>query len=229
MSHRPRQCAVARGDSKTQVAASGSTLGGSFTTAGNGTGPYFFCFWAEDAAGNRSVNAPRSSCQWLSVQVPVARVANGCGGAQWGSFWASVQNWFLDSRKYGGYTVYFRMACNLHDAGYSGATVADPFSGKIIDFRTWSRLRVDNKFYDDIGTLCSKYLYNAAARKYLWRCQRGMPMDTVAGVVQPGALAYYQGVRSYAEDAYDADATVPGTQTVVPTGTVPTGGARSNG
>ena len=59
-----------------------------------------------------------------SGEVPLATVANGCGPGTAGS-----------DRRWGDISVYsgrnlvnFRMACNLHDAGYSGAKVKDPLT-----------------------------------------------------------------------------------------------------
>lgn len=61
--------------------------------------------------------------------VPIGSVSNGCGGGK-----ASAQGKFGDSSTYRdsninpaarSYTVNFREACKLHDAGYSGAKVRD--------------------------------------------------------------------------------------------------------
>ncbi len=178
-------------------------------------GPVFYCVGAEDASGNRSTKFPNSSCAWLSYPVKdIDRVSNGCGGAQWGDYWAAVQNFFLDKQRYDNgdgrrFWVSFRAACNLHDAGYAGVTVRDPFKGNAwVDFRTWSRLRVDQQFRRDLMTLCEQHiLADATTAKHACMFNLALP---------PGAAGYYQAVRAKAKAAYDANPTKPGVQTSGP-------------
>jgi hypothetical protein len=195
-------------------------------------GPFYLCMSATDAAGNSSVNAPNSACVWLSIQVPVPLVSNGCGGAQYGETAESVQNWLLDTKVYGGETVNFRMACNLHDAGYGGATVADPFLKRVVDYRTWTRLQVDEKFRQDLSTLCRKYLSKHVSKLDRFRCTDGLGLDhiilTELALQSPGSRAYYEGVRAYAKDAFDTNMTIPGVQTDNMPTTNPPGGGRDN-
>ncbi|MDO8308081.1 MAG: hypothetical protein Q7V58_06970 [Actinomycetota bacterium] len=217
------------------VEAKGATMVGTVDPVSGFPGPFYLCMSAEDAAGNKSVNWPQTECAWLSLEVALDQlpsVANGCGGAQWGDLAASVQNWLLDTKSYGGEEVNFRLACNQHDAGYAGITVYDPFLRKVVDFRKWSRLRVDNKFYDDLGTLCRKQLSSKVSKLNTFRCTRGLPLDKVlltelAGK-SPGALAYYEAVRAYAEAAFDTNVTRPGVQTDNNPPTWPEGGGRKN-
>lgn len=124
-------------------------------------GPLFFCAWAKDAAGNSSRGAPQSSCAWVPMLVDIAKVSNGCGGSGWKWFVAG-QNYVGNSEVFeepGGasYTVSFVPACNLHDAGYGGHMVLDSLNGDVpIDYRSWSRKRVDDKFKSDMAKLCNK-------------------------------------------------------------------------
>ncbi len=221
---------VAKGSSKGLVKAAGQVVAGAFSSKVTGTGPFYVCVWAEDAAGNKSQGAPKSSCTWVSREVPIEAVANGCG-ADWGPWYTKVQNWFLDKQYYGGNLVYVRPACNLHDAGYAGATVRDPYLKKLVDYRTWTRAQVDAKFYRDIRSQCVVWLNNPKGKPYLARCMHGVSLNQVLAIVgyrYGGALAYYQGVRRFGHDAFDTNPTIAGVQTEIPDRTLPAGGARSN-
>lgn len=130
-------------------------------------GPMYFCVWAENAAGDKSANAPRSACKFISVLVPIERVSNGCGGEGWPSV-VAAENYFGNTSTYtqpGGqsYTVSFVAACNLHDAGYGGQTVRDAINGGVLDMHAWSRRKVDDKFQSDMWTLCRRAIPEAAA------------------------------------------------------------------
>ena len=214
------------------VTATGKQTEGTLSPVEGAAGPFYLCMSARDAAGNESVNYPQSACVWLSIQVPVSLVSNGCGGAQWGSTAEAVQNWLLDTQKYGGVTVDFRSACNQHDAGYAGVTVADPFMKRIVDFRTWSRAKVDAKFLQNLRTLCHTYLDGHVSRRTLSTCLDGPAWAdyglTAAITTAPGAGTYFEGVRAEAEGAYDTNVTLSGTQTISSPETWPVGGGRTN-
>jgi hypothetical protein len=103
------------------------------------------------------------------------------------------------------YTVRFVDACNLHDAGYSGAIVPDKLNGGIVDFRNWSRRQVDDKFLADMRLLCTKQI-PAAATVALANCKaRG-------GNVSIGAVSRYNMVRKVGDSFFDADLTKAGIQ-----------------
>lgn len=206
---------VAKAQSKGLVKATGATLGGNWSSAGKSTGPFYFCFWAEDAAGNRSANAPFSSCQWISVQVRIPAVSNGCGAATWGQAVADALNWAGDVRMYGNKPVNIRQACNQHDAGYAGVTVAGITTKKATDYRTWTRDEIDQKFYQDIAKQCARFLKGPANAENLKACRND-------------AITYVGLVRQFGAGAFDADVTVPGTQPQAPASTTPAGGARVN-
>lgn len=129
--------------------------------AGDLVGPLYYCVSAKDAAGNSSRGAPQSSCAWIPMVVDIAKVSNGCGGSGWKWFVAG-QNYVGNSEVFdepGGasYTVSFVPACNLHDAGYGGHMVLDSLNGNVpLDYRNWSRKRVDDKFRSDMAKLCEK-------------------------------------------------------------------------
>lgn len=147
-----------------------------------GKGPYFLCAWAEDAAGNRSANAPRSACTWLSLQVPASSWSNGCGSdgvaeGWWGQVALWVQNFIGDDRVYGGdSTVSVRNACNVHDGAYAGVTLYDGILKRPIDFRTWSRAQVDQLFYEDIQRRCLKDLLTPAEKAWRPTCMGGLTL-----------------------------------------------------
>jgi hypothetical protein len=123
-------------------------------------GPLSYCVWAENAAGTKSGNAPRSGCKFISMLVDIGLVSNGCGGEGWDSVVAG-ENYFGNTSTYtepegGSYEVSFIPACNLHDAGYGGQTVADAINGGIVDYHTWSRKWVDDKFQSDLWAICRR-------------------------------------------------------------------------
>jgi hypothetical protein len=96
--------------------------------------------------------------------VSMESISNGCGGGP-----ASGERRFGDTSSYRAYNrteqryqtfvVNFRKACNLHDAGYSGAVVRDDLnSGTVTDFRTWTQEEVDKKFFTDMQKLCEQQI-----------------------------------------------------------------------
>ena len=87
---------VGKGASRGLQPAKGAQVEGAWK--GKGIGPFYFCVWAVDAAGNRSEKAPASSCAWVSRHVTIPSVSNGCGTAEYGPTVASVLNWFGDTR-----------------------------------------------------------------------------------------------------------------------------------
>jgi hypothetical protein len=129
--------------------------------------------------------------------VPIESVANGCGGAGWNAL-VRAQNYVGNTSRYADsnvnpfartYPVNFKDACDLHDAGYAGAIVRDKLNGgRIVDFRSWSRVRVDEKFLEDMRYLCRRQLPASAAtaRK---NCQ------STGGNFSVGAKSRYNFVR----------------------------------
>ncbi|MBK9740003.1 MAG: hypothetical protein IPO93_10890 [Actinobacteria bacterium] len=96
--------------------------------------------------------------------VALDSVSNGCGGGD-----ASTEPKEFDTSTYyeGGETfvVNFRDACKIHDAGYSGAKVADPFhGGAVVDYFTWTRPAVDANFLEDILRICDLQVPSWATR-----------------------------------------------------------------
>ncbi len=165
-------------------------------------GPLYFCVWAENPSGVKSVKAPKSSCAWLSFLVDIDRVSNTCGGEGWDSI-VAVENYFGNTSDYYDpgtkrtYRVNFAPACNLHDAGYGGYTVKDAVNGGIVDYHNWSRERVDVKFQQDMQTLCRTQI-PAAATAALKKCLAGNARFTL--------------VRKVGSHFFDADLMKPGLQ-----------------
>src|SRR5206468_3066353 len=100
----------------------------------------------------------------------IESVSNGCGGGEW-KIVVKVQNFFGNTSTYYNvankylfhpqarpFTVDFRAACDLHDAGYAGAVVKDKLRGGIKDFRGWTRKQVDEKFLADMRMLCRQQI-----------------------------------------------------------------------
>jgi hypothetical protein len=169
-------------------------------------GPLYFCIWALNPAGVKSIKAPKSSCAWLSLLVDIDRVSNTCGGEGWDSI-VAVENYFGNTSSYKDpgtgktYVVDFRDACNLHDAGYGGYTVKDKLNGGIVDYHNWSRERVDHKFLEDMKTICRRDI-PAVAKTALANCL--------------GGNARYRLVRAVGSQFFDADLMKPGLQSTGP-------------
>ena len=146
--------------------------------------------------------------------VPIESVSNGCGGAGWKSV-VALQNYLGNTSRYADsninplartYPVNFKDACDLHDAGYSGAVVRDKLNGGIVvDFRKWSRKRVDEKFLDDMRYLCKRQL-PATAFTALKNCQ------STGGNASVGARSRFNFVRCWGDRFFDANPARPGTQ-----------------
>lgn len=149
--------------------------------------------------------------------VPISSVANGCGGGEWASLLA-VQNYLGNTSKFADsnvnplartYPVNFKDACDLHDAGYSGAVVRDKLTGLVVDFRTWSRKRVDDKFLADMQYLCKRQLPGTAFTA-IKNCM------STGGNFSVGAKSRYNVVRCWGNLLFDADPTKPGRQSTGP-------------
>jgi hypothetical protein len=230
---------IAKGQSGGLVSAKGRPIHREWGRQGGSSGPFYYCIQATDAAGNSSDIA----CQWVSGQVKVGPISNGCGTALWGSAPEWVMNYYGDVRSYGfendQLDVIVRNACNVHDAAYAGATIYDPFSKSVIDFRTWSRSRIDAKFREDIQRICRREIGTAIRKQDLLKtCLNGVTLANLTSLItlqgpgkageSVGANTYWELVRTFAAGAYDADVTVPGTQSTTPEQTLPPGGARVN-
>ncbi|MFN8128128.1 MAG: hypothetical protein U0R28_04965 [Candidatus Nanopelagicales bacterium] len=206
---------VMKAHSKGYVQATGGKWTGDWRYPSGSPGPFYECFWAKDKAGNTSANAPYTACRWLTIQVPVPLVSNGCGGSAWGQAAVDLMNWAGDVRMYGSNPVNMRQACNQHDAGYAGVTVAGMRSPAPVDYRTWSREDVDQKFAGDLMAQCHRFLKGPGLSSERKACLAEVPI-------------YVGLVRQYGEGVFDADVTVAGTQTQMPAATTPPGGVRVN-
>jgi len=96
------------------------------------------------------------------------------------------------------FPVFFRSACDMHDAGYDGGIVFDPSTGAIVDTRSMSRLAIDNRFLMDLTTNCNQQVpwYAFIARQQCY------------GI----ANIYFTAVRTFAAGFFDASPSIPGKQ-----------------
>ncbi|MDP2014942.1 MAG: hypothetical protein Q8L05_12015 [Actinomycetota bacterium] len=211
-------------------------------TSAETSGPFSVCAIAVDASGKASAPSPQESkaCTWLALEVPIAPVANGCGGQQWGPTLGKLQSSVLNAQSFGGVRVVFKSACDAHDAGYSGVTARDPVADRVFNYRTLSREWIDNQLFWDMATLCQQQLKPGMVTANQYKlCDPGVSLKRyLSGVgwgavdldtyVPPGAHVYYEAVRKYARKAYDTDSTIPGVQydESVPV-TVPPAGGRN--
>jgi hypothetical protein len=211
---------VLTGGSKYFLAADGRERGAwKARLAADLTGPLRYCLWAVNPKGRESVLAPKSSCAWLSLLVDIDRVSNGCGGEGWEDI-AALENYFGNEHTYKDsnknplaktYEVNFMAACDLHDAGYGGMTVYDKLNNRTIDFRTWTRKRVDEKFWRDMKRLCDSQIRRQqdpgeTATVALAKCKGE------GGPASIGSEWLYNKVRYWGSYFFDADLTRPGHQ-----------------
>lgn len=157
--------------------------------------------WSQNAEnGHRGmafVMARPAAAGWPplpSALVTLASVANGCGPSDK----ATRDKRFFDTSTYyetnnplgPKFTVNFRTACDLHDAGYNGARVRDPLNGNaILDHFDWSQDRIDGKFLRDMRLICDQQI-PATAPNARTDCKlRG-------GKLSIGALTRYNAVRA---------------------------------
>ncbi len=142
--------------------------------------------------------SPKPKPAWPALPdalVPIASVSNGCGGGE-----ASAQGKFGDISTYRdsninptakSYTVNFREACKLHDAGYSGAKVRDALhGGVVVDFFTSTRKAVDDKFLEDMILICERTI-PASAATALANCK------ATGGNFSAGARSRFNFVRRF--------------------------------
>ncbi len=149
--------------------------------------------------------------------MPIASVSNGCGGAGWDSV-VAAQNYLGNTSVYRNsnlnplarkFTVNFKDACDLHDAGYGGAIVKDKLRGGVKDFRKWTRRQVDEKFFADMRLLCQRTI-PAAFATALANCM------STGGNASFGAESRYNFVRRWGKHFFDADLSKTGTQSTGP-------------
>jgi hypothetical protein len=97
--------------------------------------------------------------------VPLRDASNGCGpGAHATTAWRFGDTWTYRDGNGGSHEVDFRAACDIHDAGYAGAVVRDPFArNQLVDFWSWSREQVDDEFLRNLRILCNAQLRTAGA------------------------------------------------------------------
>ena len=96
------------------------------------------------------------------------------------------------------FVVNFRPACDMHDAGYDGGFVFDLINGGLVDTRSQSRLTIDNRFYNDLITLCNR--------------QIGANAFVARSLCYSIAATYYTAVRAAGWALFDASPAVPGLQ-----------------
>ena len=159
-------------------------------------------------------------------------VSNGCGGKGWDSI-VAVENYlgnvhtYKDGKLGTSYTVDFKPACDLHDAGYAGLLVEDGINGGArIDYRGMSRTAVDSKFLRDLRALCHTAAtppIPPAATDAMRQCEGSNLPRSI------GAATLHGFVDDYGDLFFDADLTAPGLQEAGDPKALPKGGARDNG
>lgn len=162
----------------------------------------------------------KSPCTTVPPPVSIATVSNGCGGGD-RKWLVKFQNYLANTSTYydtpsgtanpaaHAWSVSFKDACDLHDAGYAGAVVRDKLRGGIKDFRRWTRKQVDDKFLADMRFLCEQQIAKNESI-VLEKC-RGF-----GGNASIGAESRYDFVRKHGSDYFDADLGQPGTQKTGP-------------
>ena len=137
--------------------------------------------------------------------LPASVYSNGCSGPPWNALFDTSPPlpdpttgfpFFFPIPRF--FSVNFRTACDMHDAGYEGGFVFDPATGVPVDTSRQSRLTIDLKFLNDLKTLCN----------------RTIPWDAPAALVSCSAIAdtYFTAVRVAGFPNFDASPFVPGRQ-----------------
>jgi len=132
----------------------------------------------------------------LPGAVDIAAVSNGCGG---GKHFIGVQNYVGDTsvselQQPLGHALYGHFpACNLHDAGYSGALVWDNINGRWVDSFSMTKKQVDDQFLTDLLTLCQDQIKNAPVA--LSDCEHTGGKTALFA----GAVTYYNWVVKHGE------------------------------
>jgi hypothetical protein len=215
----------------------GSTFSGTFVQDAPGVSPQryhgtmtarvidscHFVFTSIVQAGMPTVSGiefVKNPCTTVPAPVPIATVSNGCGGGDW-KLLVKFQNFLANTSTYYDvpngtanlmahqWSVSFKDACDLHDAGYAGAVVRDKLRGGIKDFRRWTRKQVDDKFLADMRFLCERQIAKDETI-VLDKC-RGH-----GGDASIGAESRYDFVREHGAAFFDADLDRPGTQKTGP-------------
>jgi hypothetical protein len=141
------------------------------------------------ATASSAIAASRSEARAAAdnpALVSLPSVSNGCGGGV-----ASTDSRFADEWAFGAWRVNFREACNVHDAAYSGAVVFDPFSRKVIDFRSWTQKEIDDKFLEDMRTLCRRQITGASPRMRSQMLDARNDCTHGEGRFQPSCSTFY--------------------------------------
>jgi hypothetical protein len=143
--------------------------------------------------------------------VPLIAVSNGCGGGAAGNDpkygddsefvdsevpFADAASWKRSKK----YHVSFREACKQHDAGYSGAKVRDMAlnGGKVIDYFTWTKTAIDDKFLVDMRKICDDQIPKTATVA-LANCKQNGGFHLVSGaksrynIVDKGGFLFWKG------------------------------------
>jgi hypothetical protein len=158
-----------------------------------------------------AVATTTAHADWVPGQYDATRYANGCSGPPWNSLldWSPPLldpttgfPFFLPIPR--AFSVDFRLACAMHDAGYSGGYVVNPVTGQLTDTRFQDRWSIDVQFNADLKTLCS----------------RTIPWDAPVALGTCFAIAdtYFWAVRAAGGSYFDANPFAPGRQ---PSGTRP--------
>lgn len=187
------------GDVEFTLAADGRSFtgrwryeGGSSWAGWNGTCVAGPCLLNSDAADPPWPPLP-------SALVTLASVSNGCGGGKAGTSarWGDTSAYLNTKNPFGKrYRVNFRMACNMHDAGYAGARIRDPFRrGRITDFFGWPQRKIDRRFLRDMRGICRRQIPASA------RGARSDCMDR-GGTLSIGAKSRYNLVRRFGRRYY---------------------------
>jgi hypothetical protein len=168
-------------------------------------------------AGSAPGYPPNTSTpRFEDALVVLEAVSNGCAPGHTGDP-VGVR---ADVSTYGAFSVDLSLACDLHDAGYLGAAVADPVDGGYFDAFEWSRAQVDAKFLADERTLCRRDISDkhtaaltaclADTRRYRAARKDGarsfVPRPHVAGTW----LSRHHGVWHLTQNARHVTATWPG-------------------
>jgi hypothetical protein len=107
----------------------------------------------------------------------------------------SFAGWNSETNTMVPFPVDFKPACDLHDTGYAGLHVIDEFGkgpNASVDFSTWTKEKVDEKFLVDLRKICDRTITTNSQAK-----------DKCKG--ETGAKLYYELVSTVGYISFDCN------------------------
>jgi hypothetical protein len=176
-----------------------------FLTSEKNFGPFYLCVTSKTATGAKDVRSPCSKWSWIAIEVPITSVSKGCAGETGIQFLKKAESGWVDKQIINGVTFDFRDACNVLDAAYSGLTVKDSITNKVMDFTHWGRTTIDLYFQFDLQMICMQTISTSKASE--------IKKGEMTTSCNSWATRYYKALRQVGLNFFDANPAKTGLQT----------------